>query len=70
MHADYAAVVFEYNTYKLRPQNAARLVRGTKIRCRDGYVVTDAWGRTSVARMPWLAVRIQNPARVSEAWRR
>jgi len=49
VHADYAAVVFDYNTYKLRPQNAARLVRGTKIRCRDGYVVTDAWGRTSVA---------------------
>jgi hypothetical protein len=49
VHADYAAVVFDYNTYKLRPQNAARFVRGTKIRCRDGYVVTDAWGRTSVA---------------------
>src|SRR5262249_47899908 len=48
VHTDYAAVVFDYNTYKLRPQNAARVVRGTRIRCRDGYVVTDAWGRTSV----------------------
>jgi thioredoxin reductase len=48
VHEAFAAVVFDYNTYKLKPQNARRLTRGTRIRCRDGYVVTDAWGRTSV----------------------
>jgi thioredoxin reductase len=48
VQTDYAAVVFDYNTYKLRPQNARRLTDGTRIRCKDGYVVTDAWGRTSV----------------------
>jgi thioredoxin reductase len=48
VHADFAAVVFDYNSYKLRPQNARRLTRGTRLRCRDGYLVTDAWGRTSV----------------------
>lgn len=48
VHADFAAVVFDYNSYKLRPQNALRLTRGTRLRSRDGYLVTDAWGRTSV----------------------
>jgi thioredoxin reductase len=49
VHEDFVAVAFDYNSYKLEPQNARRLVRGTRIRCKDGYVLTDAWGRTSVA---------------------
>ncbi len=46
--ADYVAVVFDYNTYKLQPENAIRLAGGTGIRMKDGYIVTDHWGRTGV----------------------
>lgn len=48
VHTDYLAVVFDYNTYKLRPENAARLAGGPGIKMKDGYIVTDHWGRTGV----------------------
>lgn len=48
VYADYIAIVFDYNTYKLRPENAVRLAGDAGIRLRDGYVVADHWGRTSV----------------------
>jgi hypothetical protein len=52
VHTDYLAVVFDYNTYKLRPENAIRVTRGTGIAMKDGYVVADPWGRTK-ARGIW-----------------
>jgi thioredoxin reductase len=48
VRTDVAAIVFDYNTYKLCPQNALRAVRGSDVRLQDGYVAVDAWGRTSV----------------------
>jgi len=48
VHTDFLAVVFDYNTYKRRPQNAARALGSAPVRTKDGYVVTDAWGRTNV----------------------
>jgi thioredoxin reductase len=47
-HPDFLAVVFDYNTYKLRPENAVRALGGSGVSTRDGYVPTDAWGRTNV----------------------
>jgi len=49
VRTDYLAVVFDYNAYKLRPENAVRLAEGAGLALRDGYLVADAWGRTNVA---------------------
>jgi hypothetical protein len=48
VHTGYLAVVFDYNTYKVRPENAVRLAPSAGIRMKDGYIVADHWGRTSV----------------------
>jgi thioredoxin reductase len=48
VHAGYAAIVFDYNTYKLRPENAVRVAPGAGLRTKDGYVLADPWGRTNV----------------------
>ena len=50
VHTDYLAIVFDYNTYKLRPENAVPFAADPALglKSKDGYIVADQWGRTSV----------------------
>jgi thioredoxin reductase len=47
-NTDFLAMIFDYNTYKIRPDNAVRFSSASGLTLRDGYIVADHWGRTNV----------------------
>jgi thioredoxin reductase len=45
---DYLALVFDYNTCKIRPETTASILDGSGVATHQGYIPVDNWGRTNV----------------------